>query len=213
MARNDDRGSDKGKVKVRVIEFEMEGSNHTLQESIRNIVGAIGKAPTIVRVPAAPKALGNNGASTDVDAEDDLTEAEAEEVVEESVSEMTNNSPRKRSPPRSPTVLDIDLKQGAIPLGDFLTKLNPQGDIDRYASIAYWLKTHAAITEVTMDHIHTGYRAMKWNTPGDAGQPLRNMKKRDYGYMRGGSKAGHFALIHIGDNHVHDLMKAAGMEA
>jgi len=214
MAR-DDRPNDKGKVRVRVIEFDMEGSNQTLRDSIRDIVGAIGRAPQL-RAPVAPKALGSDaatatkGASTPETA-DEVFDAEIEEGTEE--TEGSIGTTRKRSPPRSPVVLDIDLKQGSIPLADFLQKLNPQGDMDKYAAIAYWLKNNAGIAEVSMDHIHTGYRTMKWNTPMDAGQPLRNMKKREYGYMRAGSKAGFFVLIHTGDNHVNDLRKAAGMDA
>jgi hypothetical protein len=45
MARKDE-GSDKGRVKVRVIEFELDGSNQTLRDSIRDIVGAVGKMTT-----------------------------------------------------------------------------------------------------------------------------------------------------------------------
>ena len=110
-------------------------------------------------------------------------------------------------------MLDIDLKQGSISLSDFLTKINPTADNIRYVCIAYWLKTYGGITEVTADHIHTGYREMKWNTPGDASQPLPTLRHASTGICGAGSKPAPFVLIHIGDNAVRDLMKTAGLDA
>jgi hypothetical protein len=212
MASRDDKGSDKGRVKVRVIEFEMEGSNQTLRDSIRDMVGAIGRSTHAAR-PAIPAALGNgsgktpgNDPASDIDEPDETIIVNADDVD----GDNGQPQPRRRSPPRSPEIIDLDFNSAAMPLTDFCQKLNPESDNEKYAVIAFWLKHFGIAPEVTMDHIHTGFRHMKWNTPTDAGQPLRNLKTRQYGYMKTGSKPGSFILNHVGENHVRDLIKGAG---
>lgn len=205
-------GSDKGRVKVRVIEFEMDGSNQTLRDSIRDIVGAIGRGPTIVRIANQTALADDNRSPTPLDDDDSVGVEEAEDGGAGGSDDETPR--RQRAAPRTPVVLDIDLKTGAIPLVDFLSKLNLDKDTDKYAAIAHWMKSISGqnISEITADHIHTGFRAMKWGTPNDAAAPLRALKGRKYGYMKSGSKAGTFILNHVGENHVMDLMKSKGID-
>ncbi|MDP9012664.1 MAG: hypothetical protein M3O41_08440 [Pseudomonadota bacterium] len=214
MAR-DEKIPDKGRVKVRVIEFELDGSNQTLRDSIRDIVGAIGGRPAqAVRQPN-PAAIGNGSRTPAAEAPapaDDGTNGEFDETVV-SVTDADDESPRqakRRNPPRSPEIIELDFNTAAMRLTDFCEKLKPESDTDKYSVIAFWLKHFGIAAEVTMDHIHTGYRHMKWNTPADAGQPLRNLKTRQYGYVTKGSKPGAFILNHVGENHVRDLIKGAG---
>jgi hypothetical protein len=216
MAR-DEKPLDKGRVKVRVIEFELDGSNQTLRDSIRDIVGAIGGRPQISK-QQNPAALGNNAGKPTNDGEravpnqDNEGDDSDETIIEVVEPEDGVRQQKRRSPPRTPQILDLDFKSAAIPLTDFCAKLNPDSDNEKYIVIAYWLKHFQLASEVTADHIHTGFRHMKWNTPAEAGQPLRNLKTRSYGYLKAGSKPGAFVVTHIGDNHVLEMAKAAGID-
>lgn len=211
MAARDDRGSDKGRVKVRVIEFELDGSNQTLRESIRDIVGAIGgrtQQQQLLRAPALndkTAAIAEQAAA--IEPEDALTD------TDEGGENGTSGPRARRSPPRTPQILDLDFNSSDQPLSSLAQSLTLESgtDTDRYTVIAWWLKEKLSIEEITADHIHTGYRYMKWNTPNDAGAPLRALKGRSYGYVKKGSKPGTYVLTHIGVNHVTDLMKGAGL--
>jgi hypothetical protein len=192
---------DKGKVRVRVIDFEMEGSNQTLRDGIRDIVSTIAKTTATVRVlkPAALPALSGRVTDDDVDADAELGSSGEDESV--------SNSPRTRTVPRSPEVLDLDLTGGEEPLKPYLQKANLDNDANRYLLIAYWFKNFRSTSEVTMDHIHTAYRLMGWATPPDASMPLRSMKKR--GYFKKGDGKGCYAINHIGDNRAMELAKSS----
>jgi len=214
MARSDDKtGHDKGKVKVRVIEFELDGSNQTLRESIKDIVGAIGRTQFVrVGTTAPPAALpGGAGSGNGTTIPEGAEFLGAEEAAEP--EDDGTDAPRKPRPaPRTPQVLDLDLRAGTVPLTEFLTKLNVESDTDRYAAIAYWMQAVLKVEGVSADHIHTGYRSMKWTTPRDASSPLRTLKGRDYGYMKSGPKTGTYLLNHVGEDHVIQQMKALGIE-
>lgn len=205
----EERTPDRGKVKV--IYFELEGSNQSLRESIRDIVGAIGRVPQLARTQvktiAAPSDAGKGEPEEEV-----VIAVDGEQVDDETTEVTSAAAPRKRAVTRSPAIVDIDLKQGSMSLMDFLQKLNPSSDVNRYVCALYWLKANANLAEAGMDEVHTCYRAMKWNTPADAAWPLRDMKKPKYGYVRAGSKNGMFAITHIGENHVRDLAKAVGLD-
>ena len=213
-SRGDDRGSDKGRVKVRVIEFELDGSNQTLRESIRDIVGAIGgrAQQPVLRAPATPALNGKPPAP----AEEGVLLEPGDQGAggEDDGDENESPSPRaRRSAPRTPHILVCNFNAGGQLFGDFAQnlKLEEGSDTDRYTVIAWWLKEKLSINEITADHIHTGYRHMKWNTPTDAGAPLRALKGRSYGYVKSGSKPGTYVVTHVGVNHVNDLKKAAGV--
>jgi hypothetical protein len=215
MAR-DEKPLDKGRVKVRVIEFELDGSNQTLRDSIRDIVGAIGGRPQLQRqnpaaLGGAAKGSGNPAAPIADDADSDV---EADETIVDIVAsdDEPSRQARRRSPPRTPQIIDLDLTSAKVPLAEFCQKLNPESDNEKYVVIAFWLKHFSVAAEVTMDHIHTCYRHMKWSTPAEAGQPLRNLKARKYGYVNKGSKPGAFVITHIGENHVLGLVKTAGID-
>jgi hypothetical protein len=213
MAR-DEKPKDQGKVRVRVIEFDMEGNNQTLRDSIRDIVGAIGKAPQIVRVNAPaqlPKANEAGEIVSEVVTTEEVLGTEEDNDLSDELGSVSTR--RARSTPRTPELLDLNLRAGTPPLKEFLDKLTPESVIDRYVAIAYWLKNQLQIGEVTADHIHTGYRHMGWQTPTDAAQPLRSMKARSYQYVKAGSKSGAFVISHVGDNRVMALMTKAGMSA
>jgi hypothetical protein len=185
------------KSKITVMMFQLEGTDETLQEGIRTIGNAIGAVLKPMRA-IAPKA--NNGGTADLE-----TETEVAEVVESEETSTEDNSGQERetktAKPRSPKVLDIDLKSAKNSLKDFCeAKKVGDGDTDRYLVMAYWLKENLNLTEVTMDHIHTCYRFLDWQTPTDASAPLRNMKQK--GWFNKGAAKGAYAINHVGENKV-----------
>ncbi len=198
---------DKAKVRMTVIQFETESSNETLQENIRAIANTLTRAlaptPRVIQTPAQ---LGSgNGASADGAAQGQLFDADDnEDAIDADVTPLTKKA--KKGAARqfpTPEVLDLDLTSGDIPLKTFFEQKKPEGDNKRYLAIAYWLKEYLKITEITMDHAHTCYRSMGWNTPKDASSPLRAMKKQ--GWMRRGSSPGAYAINHIGEGVVNDM--------
>jgi hypothetical protein len=206
--RKDDKARDdsKGRVKFRFVEFELEGSNPTLQESLRNIAAAItrGNAPTSVRTidTKSVAVIAEDGGSADTG------ELNDSEVVELGTGEVgtshngTDSKPARPSSPRTPKILDIDLNAGAVPLKDFCEANNPKTDMNKYLVIAAWFNQHGSTSEVTMDHLHTAYRHMDWHTPADASAPLRVMKTKKYGYFGRGKARGSYAINHVGENAV-----------
>lgn len=208
MAKGD--SSDKGKVKVRVIEFEMEGSNQTLRDSIQNIVGAIGRTPQVVRI--AGPAAGQASTAT----VNDATVAGSEEIVlddefvpTEPGSDTTaqrSTRPRRAARVKSPKPVSADLRSGPMPLKTFLAK-SPPAIEKRYTLIAYWFKKYQNVKEVTADHIYTAFLEMGWtNLPKDAGQPLRSLKTT--GWFDKGTGGGAYEINHIGEGKAIDLVKA-----
>jgi hypothetical protein len=214
MAR-DEKPTDKGRVKVRVIEFELDGSNQTLRESIRDIVGAIGKSQMVVKqTPAGALTNGSGKASSGFETthDEDTPDDASDNVIQDVDSEDEHQRPsRRRSPPRTPKIITLDLTSQSTPLVDFCNKLAVESNNERSLAVVYWLKHFGVTTEVSMDHIHTAFRQMKWNTPTDATGPLRLMKGVKYGYIGGGKQPGTYAITHVGENHIHDLMKKVGL--
>ena len=131
---------------------------------------------------------------------------EAEEVIddEESVAEVVqiSRSPRKRRIPRTPDVLELDLKSGSISFEDFAIEKAPKSDAEKYLLIAYWLKENLEITQIGIGHIYTCFRAMKWKVQVDIGQPLRTAKK--VGTFRSVSH-GEYEITHIGIGEVEKM--------
>jgi hypothetical protein len=105
---------------------------------------------------------------------------------------------------KSPVVLD-DLRFDVSPTLREVFGPNPVEEITkRYLVIADYVKKYKKIDEVTMDHIHTGFRAMGWNTPEDAGSPLRGMLRKQW--FSKGSKRGFFKINHIGEGEVMKIL-------
>jgi hypothetical protein len=205
MARNE-KPSGKGKIKFRFIDFEMDGGDATLQDAIREITRAIGKPAVIKVAPALAAAGGAQNPQAD-DVEDEVDEDNDSSNDDESGGSDDAAKDKPKRYYKSPTVLDIDLKS-ENPLRPFLESLAPDSDAKRYMAIAYWFKTYRATSEVTPDHIYTGYKAMNWTTiPKDVGGPLRSLKKE--GLFRKGTGKYTYTLNHIGDSRVEEMINKA----
>lgn len=111
--------------------------------------------------------------------------------------------------PRSPEIIDVDFVNNETPLKQFLARARVTEATPvqrRYLAIAHWFKNHAGTPEVTMDHAHTAFRHMGWNTPADASQPLRDMKQKQK-WMGKGEAKGAYKINHIGENVVNEMLR------
>lgn len=201
--RRDERSDDKSKVKFRVIEFEVEGSNASIQESLRSISATLGRprpgAATAARLAPVPAPA----AASEDDAEhlvDDGSELDGQEAVEET---PTARPPRARTARRvvTPEVLDLDIESGPMPLREFVNSKNPTTDPKRFLTIAYWFKEYRQTPIVTAAHIYTCYRLLDWSTPDDIGQPLRDLKNKRKVFNKGPAD-GEYEINLIGLNEV-----------
>lgn len=206
MANRGEKGSDRGRVKVRVIEFEMDGSNQTLRDSIRDIVGAIGRHPgPLTRLPPAapPKSLEHLD-------EDDVIPREPDDQEDNGIDEPNGNgtrAPRTRKF-RAPKILPIDNFDSAEKsLQVLMDEGSPDSEVLKYLVAAYWFKHYGGVAEVTADHIYTAFRHLGWHAADDVAKPLRSMKSRPYNYVDSGATRGTFAVNHIGDKKVDELIK------
>lgn len=185
-----------------VMLFQLDGSDQTLQEGIRTISGAIQgmmrparALPLQVGAPVPP------GEEVEPVVEDDVQPNG--EDLEPTLGEESDG--RRAAPPRPPQVLP-DLKVPVDELKKFCeSKAVGKKDTQRYLVIAAFLKEQMKIQSITMDHIHTCYQLLGWNTPTDAGGPLRALKRK--GRFQKGEETGGYILNHVGENIVRDMGK------
>ncbi len=212
MATKSTKGSlSGGKVKFRVIEFELEGSDESLHDGLKNLATALmrgqGAPPTRqIANGAKPAPAAADGAQPeDEDQQDD-------EVVDAEVADLP--SPRRLIAPRKAKpvtvkVLHIEFGDVSPTLKEFYDSKKPTNALDKYLVIAYWYKNHKGISDLTVDHFHTALRFLDQPTPKDALQPIRDLRKRNRGKLSGGASAGTSAINHVGENAVREMGKGS----
>jgi len=185
---------EKGKIKIRYFEVDLEGTDDTLQEVLRSVTSVVGRnQTTIVRtVPALPSDNNQNGQEVITYLEEESHTPEAEETP---VPTTAKKAKQQKSFP-TPKVLTIDLKGGEMPFETFCQSKKPTDTTKKYLVCAAWLKEYGGLEEITADHIYTCFRAAHWSVQKDMGQTLRSGKKR--GYYDNGSKPGLWKITHIG---------------
>jgi hypothetical protein len=157
MQMNDDNG------KIRVLVFELDGSNATLQESLRTIANAFGMGQTVMRPtleqsPQVPPSIQPTASTevVDVEAKNQERNFPSEETIR-----ATSPRAKRKQKFQTPKILDIDLTSGALPFKTFCEmKANPKMDTKRYLLIAAWFKEHLNLEAITTDHVYTCYRFM-----------------------------------------------------
>ncbi len=185
---------ERGKVKFRVIEFELDGSDSALQDAIRGLTTALTDRAGARAVQRLAAGTEKATALQPIEPAPDVIEVDSEALAPASAPRQAR-SPRAF---RTPQVLvDLDLTSGPPSLREFLDGKKVDDDSRRYLAIAYWLKTHRRIESVGVDHIYTAYRFVGWNVPKDAAKPLRNMKSR--GWFSKGRARGEYAINHVGE--------------
>lgn len=132
-------GSDQGRVKFRVIEFEVEGANSTLAEGIKNLAAALGRGSGTQPMKSVRAAAGNGAAalSAGVDVEDDVDVDEETETIEHEAPAAPRRAaaPRKQRPLKP--VPGIDWTNPAPSIVDFISGLDLDSNMRKYTAIAF----------------------------------------------------------------------------
>jgi len=187
------------RMSVMILQFE--GSDETMQEGFKTISQAIEKlaSPSVRYLPVPSPRIGQTQKLADGE-ESPIIDADYVEPDQEANSEevqQPKSSEGRKSQPKAPKVIDLDLKAGTVPLREFLEKKNPTTDSRKYICLAAWLKLNLSIDEVGIDHVYTVYRYMSWTSQRDVGAPLRSMKSTN-GWFDKGKEKGTYRINHIG---------------
>jgi hypothetical protein len=172
MPKGGGSNEDRAKVKLRVIEFELEGGNASVENSIRQLTHALttprNGAPARL-APAKPQrelAAGASAAEPD-EIEDTAQDAEYAEVEEAAPEAAAPSKPKKPTgKPRMPKYLhDLDLTGNNGPtFEDFARTKNPETNSQRHLVAAFWLKEYGGSETITVDKVYTCYRMVDWPT-------------------------------------------------
>jgi len=214
MAKQPPKADQNGKMKVRIIEFELEGSDVSLQESLKSITAALSRpaasAPVsrVTRIEAPKHA--NTSSTQSMDDAEEFEEAELVEEVE--VDAPASAAPKRtRKPTKAPTptlLRDVRFDDVTPTFADFVAEKQPKSEMLKYLCVAYWLKTYKDIPEISIDHVYTAYRVMQWALPAAAVQPMRELAANRDGRFSKGHEKGHYAINHVGEGFVTTKMGA-----
>lgn len=156
---NDDRA----KVKLRVIEFELEGGNASVENSIRQLTHALALRNGATVAPTkTPKEIGAGSPTQPAEVEDPAQDAEYEDV-EETAAEPSPNRPTKPKaswdPPAPNYLPDLD---PTLEFKEYAAARPQTKHTKRYLVAAIWLRDVKQLPSVTIDHIYTCYKNAGW---------------------------------------------------
>ncbi|MBN3791800.1 hypothetical protein [Burkholderia sp. Ac-20353] len=209
MGKQPPKVDQNGKMKVRIIEFELEGSDMSLQESLKSITAALSRAP-VVAAPRPQQRLGTTRSVAEVvmddsgEPSDDLDQVDEIEQEEEPTISVPPAPKKQRKPPKmaAPSLVDIRFDDEKPTFAEFVEQKEPKNDMQKYLCAAFWLKTHKKVSEVSIDHMYTAYKVMGWALPTNPVQPMRELAAtRDKRFSKGAEK-GHYAINHVGEGFV-----------
>jgi hypothetical protein len=182
-----------GPSKIRFIMVEAEIADGDLSQITLAIQNALrGSTPTNHRVAALPATKLAQHAEVALDAEDEM-EAEIEPLVEKIIRAPKTSIARK--PPAKPTVIAFDLTSD-VSLENFTSKLTVTSASKRFLAIAAWFHLHRSLDSITVNHVYTCYRALKWPSGiKDFSQPLRDLK---FAQLVTSPEKAHYSINHLG---------------
>jgi hypothetical protein len=203
MAKKDEQkakftgnGTGKGRMKVFVAGFDMEGSDETMAEgfkAIRELASSISRStmlpPTLVSKPAlgAPKPdLAGTGAAVEEEEVEQPVQSEVEDVEIEDAEETSNGngSGTKRSYSyKTPQFMnDLDVTKAKKDLKAFVAEKNPPDVMAKYLLVVYFLQKYMDIAEVKIDHVYTVFDILGWKSemPSNPSVPLRDLKSKKH---------------------------------
>ena len=164
MPKSNTGVDDHAKVKVRVIEFELEGSNATVENSIRQLTTALTPRNGSVKVlpPKAPnKELST--ASTEVEDVIDAEVVDEETNVTDSETTSAKKAARVKSKPKPPNYIhDLMVGDQLKAFKEFAKEKAPTSRPKQYLVATYWLREHGGSPTVNADKIYTCFRNAPW---------------------------------------------------
>lgn len=128
-----------------------------------------------------------------------LTEKEGSESVQKSkVRKLTVQQPKLLSGLITDSAKIKELK-------DFVSSKKPNGHLERFLVLTYWLKTNLSVEEVSIDEMWTTYKMLSEKAPRILIQVFRDAKSKK-GWFTAGSGVGKYQITSIGETFVeHDL--------
>ena len=219
MVKKVSGGSERGKIKVRFFEIEMDGDTDALQESLRTLTSAINKPVSqsqrhFMGGMAAPKQIapGPEALEGEVLEEDEEESSEAGTEVGTPPSGSKNGRQRAKRTPPTPQILENPGFEDGEPTWPAFAELkSPDNDVLRVAVVATWFKRVKGLDAITIDHAYTAYKFVDWPTPDDIGQTFRNAKRTKNWFGTDG--AGSWTINIIGINAVDKLKKGDGAQS
>ncbi len=196
------------RVKVRVFEFEMDGSDDSIQDTMKTLAAAFSKGgngalPVARRIKSDNSTANQSSETVDSaeDVEDDL--AEDDGLVEDVVARAPS-PPRKARKTKTYEILnDVRFDSVSPTLSDFVAGYSPKNDFKKYLVIALWYKDHLKLPEINVRHWYTAFKYLKWTIPNDPDTPIRNLRALDK--LSKGSESGHSFINHIGERDLEAL--------
>lgn len=196
MAKNNNKDGRGGKIKISVLQFELEGSDETLQEGLRTVSETLSRSfpqaqRVIKQLPASPRLALAGEEPTEEDYVDQVEEPEYEAPAPP--------APRSKSVRqyRRPESLDDIDPAADVSFRDFCADKDTSSDLMKYLVLASWYKEHRDIEEIGADHAYTIYKFMSWKVPKDMSQTFRTAKSQK-AWFKSGSEKGTFIITHIG---------------
>ncbi len=192
MAKNAAKPQGASRIRLVVLEAEGDGDLSQIAHAMQNALRPREQVIVQRRIVSAPEKTAHDDHEDEfVDAEE-LNEADLQGSPAPALSKPTKPRPAASSPK---VLNDVDLV--TEPSFDaFAKEKNPQSDRMKYLVVATWFKEHRGIDSITMHHVYTCFRAIKWSIPkGDFSQPLRNLK---FAQLMGSSKRGEYSINHLG---------------
>jgi hypothetical protein len=206
MPKGNGGGEDRAKVQLRVIEFELEGANSSVENSIRQLTTAL----SLRSNGGGPKPLPPRPQPALAESDEEVEPAETTEVNPAHDSEDLTASPAKarvaRKPSPAPDPIEVDLTSGNVPFKQFCDERGitaGTADSKKYLVCAFWIKEYRQSSTIEAGQIYSVFKMMKWNLPSDVTSPLRAMKKQKWFTT---PEAGKFAINHLGENEVRALV-------
>ena len=215
MAKQD-RASDNARVKIRVLEFEIEGGNATILDGIKQLATVIQRSPggPVRQAPMRVMPTALNGASNadEHDDDDDDDVDDDQDTIIHDGAPAAPSAPRRPATPRKLEIVEgVDFNKGAVPLKQFVELYNLDSNMKKYTAIAAWFKQHAHTPEITVNHIYTGFKSLGWGgLPRNASGPLADLtNKSKYKWFKAGAAKGNYGINYIGEQKLEEWRKAS----
>lgn len=202
------------KVKLRLIEFEVEGGNSAIVESLRTMATALTRQKQPGPRALAAPSVGNGEKSEEPSPQGEIDFGLSDEASPEPIANAAEGSSRTTRPraprkaPVAPALIEIDIKTGKPPLAEFVQLVgSPESDWHRYLAIAYWLKRHytPSVEAVTASHIYTCYRLLDWTAPNDVSMPLRDTTRKQQWFKK---EVAGYVITLLGENEIQKTLKS-----
>jgi hypothetical protein len=167
LAKGNSGQEDRAKVKLRVIEFELEGANASVENSIRQLTQAL-TSPAGTKIIPSKTPAQLNAATPETGAEE-IEDNEAEIVNADTLD--ANSTPqgkkatRQKSKPKPPNYLhELNLTGNGPAFKEFAKEKSPSTRQKQYLVIAFWLKEYGDSPTVNADKMYTCFKTAGWST-------------------------------------------------